>query len=67
MYYIVAEDGEVFKTSDRKEALDASDDGISIVIDASVGVAIVDREATAISLWEPPEDGSDDEDEGDDE
>lgn len=67
MYYIVAEDGEVFKTSDRTEALNASDDGISIVIDASAGVAIVDREATKIAEWEPPEDESGDEDEGDDE
>lgn len=61
MYYIVAEDGEVYKTSDRTEALNASDDGTSIVIDADLGIALIDREATKIAEWEPPEDESDDE------
>ncbi len=67
MFYIVAEDGEVYKTSDRAEALNASDDGTSIVIDATLGVAIIDREATKIAEWEPPEDESDDDGESDDE
>ena len=67
MYYIVAEDGEVFRTSDLTEALNASEDGISIVIDPVNNAVIIDREATKIVEWEPPEDESDDEDEGDDE
>ena len=67
MYYIVAEDGEVFRTSDRTEALNASEDGISIVIDPVNNAVIIDREATKITEWEPPEDESDDEDEDGDE
>lgn len=65
MYYIVAEDGEVYKTSDRAEALNASDDGTSIVIDAALGVALLDREATKIAEWEPPEDEDDNDDDDD--
>ncbi len=56
MYYIVAEDGEIYKTSDRAEALNASDDGISVVIDAALGVALIDREAVIIVEWVPLED-----------
>ena len=67
MYYIVAENGEVYKNSDSAEALNASEDGISIVIDPVNNTVIVDREATRIAEWEPPEDESDDEDEDGDE
>lgn len=67
MFYIIAEDGEVFRTTDRSEAIAASEDGISIVIDAARNVAIIDGEATPIADWEPPEDESDDDGESDDE
>lgn len=67
MYYIIDEGGEVFKTIDRAEALTASEDGVSIVIDATHNVVLLDGEATEIAEWEPPEDESGDEDEGDDE
>ena len=67
MYYIVAENGEVYKTASRHEALDASDDGTSIVIDADLGVALIDREATKIAEWELPKDEDGDEDEDSDE
>lgn len=69
MYYIIDEQGQVFKTLDRKEAAQASEDDTNIVIDADSQVVIFDKEAIRIDPWEPPkgsEDDGDDEDEGSD-
>ena len=54
MYYIITEDGEVFQTSDRKAAMDASDEEMTIVIDAENKVCLYEREAVKIEEWELP-------------
>lgn len=66
MYYIIDEQGQVFKTLDGKEARQASEDDTNIVIDADSQVVIFDREAVRIAPWEPPEDdeGGDDDSDG---
>lgn len=69
MYYIIDEQGQVFKTLDEKAAAEASDDDTNLVIDADRQVVLFDREATRIEVWEPPEDdegGDDSDDEGSD-
>ena len=66
MYYIITEDGEVFQTFDRKAAMDASDEEMTIVIDAENKVCLYEREAVKIEEWELPADEGGDNDEDND-
>ena len=66
-YYIIDEDGEVFKTIDRNLAIQtAQENDMSTVISPHENECWVGSDRTQIDDYEPPEE-EDDEDEEDDE
>lgn len=65
-YYIIDEDGDVFKTTDAREARRAAIDTTAIAVDPSRNEVWIDNDTLEIGDYEPPQE-DDEGDEDDDE
>lgn len=63
-YYIIDEDGDVFSTNSRDDAIRAQDDGISIMIDSFLGSYFYDNSELPITAYQPVDDEPDEDVDG---